>query len=63
MPEIQARDTVVQETLQLLGTDAPSLRTRVEAIVDHLPHIFSYDAPQRAQMVRYHLLQVLRMGR
>ena len=60
MPDTLTRASVIQETLDLLGTDAPDLRLQVESVVDHLPHIFSYAAEQRAHLVRYHLLQVLR---
>ena len=59
MPDAHTRASVVQETLELLGTDAPSIRSQIESVVDHLPHIFSYDADRRAQMVRYHVLRRL----
>ena len=59
MPDTMTRASVIQETLDLLGTDAPDLRLQVEAVVDHLPHIFGYAAEQRAHLVRYHVLRIL----
>jgi hypothetical protein len=59
MPDTLTRASVIQETLDLLGTDAPDLRQQVEVVVDHLPHIFSYAAEQRAHLVRFHVLRLL----
>lgn len=53
------RSVVIQETLQLFGSESPWLRARIEAVVDGLPHIFHYDSAQRPGMVRFHVLQVL----
>jgi hypothetical protein len=59
MPDPSTRSTVIQQTLQLFGSDSPWLRERIEAVVDGLPHIFQYDSERRPQMVRFHVLQML----
>ena len=60
MPDPSARSTVIQQTLELFGTDTPWLRERIEAVVDGLPHIFHYDSERRPFMVRFHVLQIIR---
>lgn len=62
MPDAQIRTSVIEETLALLGTDAPYLRSRVEFVIDRLPHIFSYAEDQRPQLVRYHVLRLLKQA-
>ena len=59
MPDTLTRASVIEETLDLLGTDAPDLRHQVEVVVDHLPHIFNHAADRRAHLVRYHVLRRL----
>ncbi|MEL6341492.1 MAG: hypothetical protein AAFV53_00060 [Myxococcota bacterium] len=59
MSELSPRESVVQQTLNLLGAESPWLREQVEQIVDRLPHIFHYDTALRPAMVRYHVLRSL----
>ena len=59
MPDPQARNALIEQTLDLLGTSSPGLRAHVEVVVDRLPHIFSYGAEHRPQMVRFHVLKTL----
>ena len=59
MTDPNARSAVIQQTLQLFGSESPWLRERIEAVVDGLPHIFHYDSERRPMMVRFHVLQVL----
>lgn len=54
-----ARSVVIQQTLLLFGSRSPWLRSRIEAVVDGLPHIFDYDSAHRPIMVRFHVLQIL----
>lgn len=59
MTESSARSAVIQQTLQLFGSESPWLRSRIESVVDGLPHIFQYDSDRRPWMVRFHVLHVL----
>ena len=62
MPDPNDRSAVIQQTLQLFGSEAPWLRARIEAVVDSLPHIFHHDPARRPVVVRFHVLRILGLG-